>query len=94
MTTDKKVINTDPSSEDELIEQLEDLAEKVEMVNQNIEADNIETKKVMNKIIESANDNLTGLKQDCVDLDQIEEEAGDEFDKLALAQAEDLANEE
>ncbi|MDD5625578.1 MAG: hypothetical protein PHG83_00220 [Patescibacteria group bacterium] len=73
--------------------QLNDLSDKVNKINLEIDKTNKEANEKINNLDMEIDKSINNIKQICSDLDQIEKDAGDELDKLALQQAEDLASE-
>lgn len=74
--------------------QLGDLLDEAEKISKKINEGRKETEEVMDEIDSKVNASITKIEQIFSDLDQIEREAEDGFDKFILQQAEDLANDE
>ncbi|MFA5746898.1 MAG: hypothetical protein WC926_02370 [Candidatus Paceibacterota bacterium] len=75
----------------ELDSQLKDLLKKAKKIGQEIEETNKSLEEEMDGLSKKVDMSINNIQQICSDLDQAEKEAGDELDKIALEQAEDLA---
>lgn len=83
---------SNPSAQD-LDSQINDLMDEAKKISQEIDETNDEARKGMDAIEAEVDESIGKVEQIYADLDQIEKEAGDEFDKLVLEESEDLANE-
>lgn len=73
--------------------QLSTLADEAKEVNAKIDETNRSASEEMDGLAKSVDDSVGKADTMYADLDHAEQEAGDEFDALALERAEDLASE-
>ncbi|KKS23786.1 MAG: hypothetical protein A2606_01175 [Candidatus Yanofskybacteria bacterium RIFOXYD1_FULL_42_10] len=85
--------NLTPEQQD-LLNQLNALAEEAKIINQKIDEDNKKANNAMDEYQAKVDEAISKINKIFSELDQAEKEASDGLDKVLLQQAEDLADEE
>jgi transcriptional accessory protein Tex/SPT6 len=86
--------NLQSQSVQSINDQLLLLANNIKTDLQEMEEQDAQTQAKLDEIMESINKSAAVVNDICLQLDKIEKDFGDEFDRLILQEAEDLAEEE
>ncbi|MCX6736789.1 MAG: hypothetical protein NTW73_01750 [Candidatus Parcubacteria bacterium] len=86
--------NTSNDQNDQFVDsQVNDLIDRTKKIEEEINATNQIVNQSIDDLDAKVDQTIGNVEKICSDLDKVEEEAGDELDKLAMEEAEDLSKE-